>query len=399
MKLSARLLTPIFLFAVANLLMGLYKGLYDPSFNNYLSQVHHLSATARGGLEFPRELPGFLVVFVFALLAFLRDTRIAALAATLVGISLIGQGYLTPNFILVVFWMLIWSAGSHLFTVLKSSIVLRIAEEGHTGRLFGHINSMENWGKLMGMIFVWWGVSRFSFSFATIFGIAGCIALIAAISLVLIKPQPLKAPKHLVLKRKYMLFYILNLLYGARKQIYLTFAPWVLIRIYDQGVETFALLGIALTVISLFFFPLVGRAIDVLGEKVVMILESIFMFIICMLYGFSGDWFSNQTAQIVTMACFVADQLLVAANMSRPTYLNRIADSPEDIGPTISMGLTFDHVVAMTIPFWGGLLWVYAGYQWVFLAAGLITLMNLVAALYVPGLQRASQDAIKNLNA
>ncbi|MDD2586600.1 MAG: hypothetical protein PHT79_09150, partial [Syntrophomonadaceae bacterium] len=104
-------------FAAANLLMGLYAGLYDPSFNNYLAQVHHVSEVTRGSLEFPRELPGFLVVFFFTALIFLADTRIGALAAIMVGISLWGQGYLAPGMTSVVFWMLLWSTGAHLFMV------------------------------------------------------------------------------------------------------------------------------------------------------------------------------------------------------------------------------------------------------------------------------------------
>jgi len=104
---NKNLLTPLLLFAPANLMMCLYAGLYDPSFNNYLAQVHNINEVARGGLEFPRELPGFLSVFILPVLIFLPDTRIALVAALMVGISLWGQGYLVPDMTWVVFWMLL----------------------------------------------------------------------------------------------------------------------------------------------------------------------------------------------------------------------------------------------------------------------------------------------------
>ncbi|HZK43185.1 MAG TPA: MFS transporter [Syntrophomonadaceae bacterium] len=385
--MSRRLVTPLFLFAVATLLMGLNAGLYDPSFNNYLSQVHQVSEVARGALEFPREFPGFLTVFIFSLLAFLPDTRIALLAAFLVGISLWGQGYLAPNINSVVVWMLIWSTGSHLFMVLKSAIALRMAEEGKAGTLLGRLGALEAGGSLVGMLVVYWGVSSFNFSFGVIFGIAGTCALIAALSLFLIKPQPIKTPRQpLLLKKKYSLYYILNILFGARKQIFLTFAPWVLIQMFNCGVETFALLGLIGTIVSLAFRPLLGIAIDVLGEKIILISEAIIIMGICILYGFAPKWFGTEIAITIIFVCFIIDQVLFAVSMARTTYLNRIADKPEDVAPTLSMGLTLDHAVSMLVPFGGGLLWAAFGYEWVFIVAAGIALVSLFFAFLVPDL-------------
>ncbi|MDD4550471.1 MAG: MFS transporter, partial [Syntrophomonadaceae bacterium] len=372
-------------FAAANLLMGLYAGLYDPSFNNYLAQVHHVSEVTRGSLEFPRELPGFLVVFFFTALIFLADTRIGALAAIMVGISLWGQGYLAPGMTSVVFWMLLWSTGAHLFMVLKSSIALRLTSVEHAGRLLGRLGALEAWGGLTGMLIIYYGVSRFNFSFGVIFGIAGTFALLAALCMFLIKPEPIKTPpRQLLLKRKYSLYYILCMLFGARKQVFLTFAPWVLIKLFGCQVQTFALLGIIGTVISMGFRPLLGSAIDAWGERTIIILDSLFLVTICILYGFAPQWFSTSVALIVVMTCYIIDQLLFAVSMARTTYLNRIADTRDDIAPTISMGTTLDHAVSMLVPIGGGLLWAYYGYQWVFATAGIIALVTLVVSLRLP---------------
>ena len=129
------------------------------------------------------------------------------------------------------------------------------------------------------------------------------IALLASFFLGLIKPQPLtRVSRRLVFKRKYTLFYILNILFGARKQIFLTFAPWVLIKVFHANIETFAILGFIGTVLSLFFRPLLGKAIDAWGEKRIIILESILLIIISLLYGFSANWFPTEVAVLIIMA-------------------------------------------------------------------------------------------------
>jgi len=380
--------SPLMLFAAASLMMGLYSGLYDPSFNNYIAQIHNVSPLARGALEFPRELPGFLVVFIFAALTFLPDTKIAAVSALLVGAALWGQGFLAPNLAIIVFWMIIWSTGAHLFMAVSPSIGLRLAKEGQEGRRLGQLGFLESLGSLVGMLVVYGGASRWNLSFGVIFGISGSFALLAAISLFLIKPQPLiKVNRRLVYKHKYWLYYALNIVFGARKQVFLTFAPWVLIRVFNCGIEVFALLGFVGTVLSLAFRPLLGRAIDAWGERPIIAVESLLLMTLCILYAFSPQWFSYRMALSITMACFVSDQLLFAVRIARTTFLNRIVDSAEDLAPTISMGITLDHAVSMLIPMGGGLLWVHYGYVPVFVVAGIIAFLNLILSAFIPSRQ------------
>lgn len=383
--IKKNLSTPLILFAMSTLMMGIYSGLYDPSFNNYLAQVHNVSEVTRGGLEFPRELPGFLVVFIFTALLFLADTRIAAISTLLVGLALWGQGFLAPDIATVVIWMFIWSTGAHLYMAMTQPIALRLATEGQEGRRLGQLGSLEALGAILGMIVVYWGASRFHISFGVLFGIAGGCALLASLGLYLIKPQPLtNVSRRLVFKKKYSLFYILNILFGARKQIFLTFAPWVLIKIFHANIETFAILGFIGLVLSLFFRPLLGKAIDAWGERRIIILESCILIVISILYGFSASWFSSQAAMLIIMACYICDQLLFSVRMARTTFLNRIADTPDDIAPTISMGLTLDHAVSMLVPLGGGLLWAHHGYLVVFLVAGGLALCNLLVATFIP---------------
>jgi len=371
-------------FAISTILMGIYTGMYDASFNNYLSQVHQLDAVARGGLELPRELPGFLVVFLFAALAFMADTRLAAVAALLVAISLWGQGFLAPNFFLVVVWMVVWSTGGHLFMALTPGIGLRMAAQGQEGRLLGRLSALESAGCLLGLALVYLLTRAFGLSFTAIFTTAGICAALAAICLLRINAGTVNRPRRLIYRRQYNLYYLLNILFGARKQVFLTFAPWVLITMFDCTVADFALLLFIATVLGLIFRPWLGKAIDTWGERTIIASESVLLVIICLLYAFAPGWLVHEKARLLIMACFISDQVLFAARIARTTYLNRIAVDASEIPSTISMGMTLDHAVSMTIPLFGGLLWNAYGFQWVFIAAALIAIINLGTALFIP---------------
>jgi hypothetical protein len=265
-------------------------------------------------------------------------------------------------------------------------IGLRLAEKGQEGKMLGQLGFLESLGTLSGMLFIYWAASRFHLSFAAIFAIAGSFAAFAAIGLYLIKPEKVaRPPRSLVFKQKYWLFYALNIVFGARKQIFLTFAPWVLIRVFGCGIQTFALLGFIGTILSLSFRPWLGRAIDAWGEKIIIASESILLILMSILYGFSLNWFPTQIAFILVAACYISDQLLFAVRMARTTFLYRTVDCPEDLSPTITMGLTLDHAVSMLIPIGGGLLWTRFGYTPVFIAAGVFALVNLWMALLIPG--------------
>lgn len=388
----ARYRTEVLFFAISTALMGIYSGMYDASFNNYLSQVHQLDAVARGGLELPREMPGFLVVFLFAALAFMADTRIAAISALFVALSLWGQALLAPDFALVVFWMIIWSTGAHLYMALTPGIGLKMASEGQEGRLLGRLSALESLGSLAGLLLVYLLTRVFNLGFTALFATAGTCALIAAIGLAMMKSRRLvNRPRRMIYRREYNLYYLLNIVFGARKQIFLTFAPWVLITMFDCTVADFALLIFIATVLGLFFRPWLGRAIDTWGERTIITCESIILVIICLLYAFSPHLFSHSVARDLIMACYITDQVLFAVRIARTTYLNRIALNVEEIPPTISMGLTLDHAVSMSIPLFGGLLWKAYGFEWVFIAAGAIAIINLGFALSIP--RRVAQAA------
>ncbi|HEX2955031.1 MAG TPA: MFS transporter [Bacillota bacterium] len=369
-----------FLFLTALALMGTMSGIYENTFNNYLSDVYHLSEQARGFLEFPRELPGFLVAVFSGLLFFLPVERLGALAVAGIGVGLIGQAFLAPSYGWVILWMVIWSWGTHLFLPLQSTIGLSFSEEGQFGRRLGQLQGINTAALIVGCGLVWLLFRGLRWSYTGSFTVAACFAFAAAAILYILKPHKETVKRtRFVLKKKYTRFYLLNVIWGARKQVFLTFAPWVLVKIYHQPPTTFATIILIAASVAVVLQPMLGRAIDHFGERKIFIVEGLGMLFICLGYATAAGVFGKY-ALYALFIFYMLDRFMMDISMARATYLRKIIEDPADLTPTLSMGVTMDHAVSMTVPALGGLLWAWLGYPAVFIAAALISVGNLTIA-------------------
>lgn len=368
------------LFLSAAACLGIMSGIYENTFNNYLSEIYHISERARGFLEFPRELPGFLVALFSGLLFFLPGEHLGALAIAATGLGLLGQALLAPSYGWVILWMAIYSWGVHIFLPLQSSIGMGLAEDGRFGRRLGQYQGVNTAAVIVGCLLVWYLFAGLKWDYAKSFLFAAAFAFAAAVSLLLMRPRRDGTQKtRFVLKRRYTRFYLLNILWGARKQIFLTFAPWVLVKIYKQPPTTFATLILVASVAGVVLQPMLGRAIDHFGERTIFLWEGWGIIGICLGYALAGRIFGGR-ALYVLFLCYMVDRFLMTVSMARATYLRKIVEDPADLTPTLSMGVSIDHFVSMTIPSLGGLLWAYFGYPAVFLAGAVIAVGNLVVA-------------------
>lgn len=137
---------------LATLFFGAASGIFTATLNNYLAEVHHLSAEARGWLELPRELPGFLIMFVAgAMLTVFRETQMAAAAMVLTALGAVGLGYLAPTHATLVVFIVIWSLGDHIIFAVEGPIGLKLAEGGREGRRLGQFGGARNLGTILGV--------------------------------------------------------------------------------------------------------------------------------------------------------------------------------------------------------------------------------------------------------
>jgi hypothetical protein len=363
---------------LATLFFGAASGIFMSTLNNYLDAVHGLGAAQRGWLEFPRELPGFLIIGVSALLlSFMREARMAALAMILTAAGALGLGLLADGTVLLIVFIIVWSLGDHIIFAVEGPIGLTLAKRGNEGRRLGQLGGARNFGTILGVALVWILARLAGDRYDLFYGLAALCALLAGWHYMRLGVVGTNArSRRFVLKRKYTLFYAISALFGVRKQIFLAFGGWVLVSLHGVPVSTIALLYFIAAALGVLVRPLLGDVIDWVGERIVLAADELLLLGICLVYAFMHD-------VRLLYGAYILDSVLFALRIARTTYLKKIADDPSDITPTIATGITIDHVVAMSLPVLSGWLWETYGHQWVFLLAGGIAVAGFFVCLQI----------------
>lgn len=378
-------------FLIAVLTFGLVCGLYTGIFNNYLHEVLAMGKTERGLLELPRELPGLLLFVMMAFFYRFSEFKILRLALlfSLIGLAgLFWKGTL-PWF--SVGMISFWSMGEHLMMPVRKSVALHHSFPGKEGLAMGSVRGFHNIGQAAGyyiaplIILI---LTRFT-GFQDAFSQYRIIYLLAAALVVFsfflsgfLKSDTAQLPrKRLYFHKKFRKYYLLEVFFGARKQVFLTFAPFVLILQYQASAELISLLYGIWSLTNIFIAPLVGRWVDKAGYKIILILDSLFLIILCLLYGFAHRIFPYQVALIVTCIVFVLDSMAFALGMARDIYAKSKSENREEFTSTLSTGLSVNHLVSILIAIGGGALWEALGVETLFITAALIGIGSLLFSL------------------
>ncbi len=370
---------------IATFFFGAAGGIFLTTLNNYLSDVHNLGAEARGWLEFPRELPGFLIMLVSgALLTIMRETQMAAFAMLLGALGALGMGLFSPGMTLLLIWIIIWSLGDHINFVVEGVIGLRLSKDGAEGRRLGQMGGARNLGTIVGVGVIFILAKLFGDVFGLFYTVAAGSALLAGIFYLKITSGKGDPPaRRLVLKKKYGIFYAISALFGIRKQIFLAFGGWVLVSLHGVSVSTVALLYFIAAAVGIVIRPLLGEVIDWIGERIVLAADEIIIILVCMAYAFASNIFPKPIDLWILFAAYILDNILFALRIARTTYLKKIADDPNEITSTISVGITIDHAVAMSLPILSGYVWEAWGFQWVFIIAAAIAFVGFFICLRI----------------
>ena len=369
-------------YAAAIALVGIASGIFETTFNNFLDDTFHIGASARGMLEFPRELPGFLTAVGAGALFFLPERLVASVAFSLIAAGMLGLGLLGSVWWRMLLFMVIWSAGTHLSMPITRSLTMSLAPEERRGRRLGQLGAVSRLGTIAGCLLVWAMLSRTVRSYLPTFAAGAAAAAVAAGLVASLRGVGTEEPRpRLLLRRRYWIYYALETLFGARKQIFITFGPWVLVKIFGERPATFAKLWIAAGFLGILFQPSLGTLIDAVGERAILLADGAAIFAVCVAYGFAEKLIaSRRWALRVLYAAYIFDQLLFSVGMARATYVSKVAPSPEEVAATLSMGVTINHAVSMSVPSLGGWVWDAYGYHWVFVGAAGVAMLVMVFA-------------------
>ena len=383
----------VFIYMIIVALTGLALGLSDSVFSNYFRDAYGVDAFQRGLIELPRESPGVLSVFILSTLAFMGDLKLALLAQALSIVGIFALGLLSPSFNVMLVFLFINSLGMHLFMPLYDSIGMSLAKKGDYGTVMGKFNGMRTAFAMLAGILVFAGFRTGFFSFETPvivnFLISGVLLIGVFVLIVILRKHMVEtrsAKSRFVFRRAYGKFYLLALLFGARKQIMYVYGPWVLIELLDFGADNMALLVIAGAAIGVFFMPVIGKWIDRFGTGQIMIVVEAVSLVIYLGYGLisaglHGGRLSGVGVVIaVAVGVHLADRITIQFGMVRNIYMRSIAVEPEDVTPTLATGMAMDHVLSITSAILCGWLWFELGPQYVFVFAGVLAIANMFVA-------------------
>jgi predicted MFS family arabinose efflux permease len=372
------------LFAMASLVMGVCYSLVDSTLNNFLNDRYALDGFQRSFLEFPRELPGLLCLFITAALWFLCSRRLGGVSMLLGLAGTVLIGFVSTTYMTLVLCLFIYSLGQHLFMPAASAIGMELAEPGKTGQRLGQLNAIRNVAAILGSFLVFLGFRFLGFNYQSTFALSAIGFAVAAVLMFAMKPEQTQpATAMLKLHKEYRLFYVLNILYGSRKQLFITFAPWVIVTIFKQPTQTIATLITIGGIIGILFQPLLGWVTDHWGERMVLATEAVLLVVVCLGYGFARSVFPEGIAFLLVCAFYLIDQMLMSVGMARSMYMKKIALQPGDVQPALTAGITIDHIFSISVALLGGVIWNAFGFQYVFLLGVVIAAINFFVALQV----------------
>jgi len=363
------------LVAAASFAMQGGLAAYGALINPFVVKDLHLGAQALGGLESLREVPGFLTVVLAAVTVRFREARLAAAALLLMGLGLAATAGAHTWLYLVAAGM-VWSIGFHLFAPLNNGLALAASDNGKEGRALGFIGGVGAAGGMAALVMVLLLVGPLGRGGAFI--PTGLLVMAGAIALLFMRKAQVVQRPRLLVRRRYGIYYALTLLDGSRRQIFSTFAVFLLAQNYHLDVPQLVPLLVFNGLVTAVTTPYIGRLIDRYGERRMLALNYT-----CLIPLFAGYALVHNLFVLGVLYCI--DNAFFSFGLGINSYLGRIAPS-EDRTPSLVMGSTVNHIAAVGVPVVGGFLWARIGYEVTFLAGAATCLLSVMAALAIrPG--------------
>jgi len=298
-------------------------------------------------------------------------------------VMLVGMGMhalLPATKVLTTLAICMYSLGEHVQLGMKSTISLQYAKPERGGAALGAQSAISQIGTLAGylVIVAVFGALSKNQPYRLFFILAAVLTGVSAIASLRItgKSQTDETKRRFYFHKKYRKYYMLEMFYGARKQVFLTFGPYVLILFYGASASTVSLLFAVSAVACFFASPIVGRIIDKLGYKTVMVADTLILVIVCFFYGFAHHIFPQNVAFVVCCVNYVLDAVISLASMASNVYVQELSDNADEVKATISTGVSINHVITIFIALFGGFIWKSLGIETLFILSAVLGLCN-----------------------
>lgn len=356
--------------------------------NNFAIERVAFTGQEMGVLQSLREIPGFLAFGVVFLLLLVREQKLAYISLGLLGLGTALTGFF-PSVIGLYITTVIMSLGFHYYETLQTSLALQWTDSSNSAEVLGKLIAAGSFASILTFGLIWFADNLLQLDYAWIYLLMGGLTLMIALLSWLsfpIFPQQTEQHKHMVLRKRYWLFYLLTFMSGARRQIFVVFAGFLMVEKFGYSVSQIAMLFLINAAINVFLAPRIGRLIGRIGERRALLIEYGGLILV-----FAGYALVEDT--IIAAGLYIIDHLFFAMAIALKTYFQKIADK-QDIASTAGVSFSINHIAAVVIPAAFGIIWMSSP-ALVFYAGAAMAAISLSLSLLVPA--APSPDRVSRL--
>ncbi|MDO6487918.1 MFS transporter [Colwellia sp. 6_MG-2023] len=345
--------------------------------NNFVIEKANFTGVEIGILHSLREIPGFLAFTAIYVLLFIKEQRLALIALAITSLGVLLTGFF-PSVAGLYITTILMSVGFHYYETLSQSLTLQWIDKDKAAHFLGKMLSMKAIASLLAFSSIWLLMEHFNWSYQLTYTLFGGMGLLFTLILVLSFRHfeaKVEQTKKIVIRKRYWLFYALTFFSGARRQIFVVFAGFLMVEKFHYSVADISALFLINYVFNWLFAAKIGKLIRKVGERSILRFEYIGLAIVFICYGLVED--PNLAA-----ALYVIDHLFFALAIAIKTYFQKIAQ-PEDIAATAGVSFSINHIAAVVIPALLGILWIVQP-TWVFYIGAGFALCSLCLAMLIP---------------
>ncbi len=346
-------------------------------FNNFAHDMANLQGDGVGFIQSFREVPGFLSFTVIMLLIWFREQRFTVASLAILGIGTMITGFY-PSFWGLMMTTFVMSVGFHYFESLHQSLTLQWIDKKSAPEVMGKIVSARSFAALISFGIVYLMLDAAGFDLKWVYLIGGGVTLAIALYAWFGFPEfkaTVEQSKQIVIRKRYWLWYALVFMSGARRQIFVVFAGFLMVQKFGFSAGQMSLMFLANMAMTIYLAPKIGRLIGRIGERRMLIIEYTGLVVV-----FTGYAFASEAWMGVML--YIVDHVFFAMAIAIKTYFQKIAD-PADIASSSGVSFTISHIVAIVIPAAFGFLWLTSP-AYVFLSGTAMAAVSLVLAFMVP---------------
>jgi hypothetical protein len=373
-----RPVTLLFLMAAA---MPIAFSTWSALLNNFVIEVADFDGSDIGWLHTVREIPGFLAVGVIVLLMMFREQVLGLVALVMLGIATaITAQFPSMGGILTI--TMLSSIGFHYYETVNQSLQLQWIDKARAPQTLGWIISAGSAATFLAYVLIVLTWEALGLSYSLVYWLSGGLTAVIGVFCLIAYPQfEGEHPQHqkLILRRRYWLYYALQFMSGARRQIFIVFAGFMMVEKFGFAVHEVTSLFLITLLANILSAPLVGKAVEVFGERNALVFEYVGLAVIFFLYG--GLYYFGWGV-VLASALYVFNHIFFSLALALKTYFQKIAD-PQDIAPTAAVAFTINHIAAVFLPALLGYLWLTSP-GLVFLAAAGMAIVSLLLSLLIP---------------